>query len=288
MTRKPQVKRELRSAREIAKMRAAGLVVWEAHQTAYQLIAPGVTTQQLNEVYRDTFVRYGAQPLFLHYGAIANQRPPFPAETCISINEELVHGIPGPRMLQQGDIVSLDTGCRLAGWCADAAVTHAIGEVAPIKRKLLEITNAVLDLAISLMSVKNLWSEIGREMENFVHDAGFSVIESMVGHGIGRNLHEAPQVPNYFSPELASHEDFDLRPGVVIAVEPMISVGTADLFEEADCWTLRTADRKPSAHFEHTIALTTEGPVRLTGPPDQSELPRLPPWLQDQSRWVRW
>lgn len=282
------IKRELRSPREIAKMRAAGLVVWEAHQAASRLIAPGVSTESLNQAFRATFQRHNAQPLFLNYGEIPNQRPPFPAETCISINEELVHGIPGPRRLQEGDIVSLDTGCRLAGWCADAAITHAVGEIDSVKRELLRITHGVLHLAIDLMHTRRMWSEIGREMESYVRDAGFSVIEDMVGHGIGRNLHERPQVPNFYSPELAAQEDFDLRPGVVIAVEPMISVGTSTLVEEPDRWTMRTADCKPSAHFEHTIAITKDGPALLTGPPDVSELAQIPEWLRNPAEWVSW
>jgi len=285
---KSPIRRELRSPREIAKMRAAGLVVWEAHQAAYRLLGSGVSTNQLNQVFKDTFLRHGAEPLFLNYGAIPNQRPPFPAETCISLNEELVHGIPGPRKLRVGDIVSLDTGCRLQGWCADAAVTHPVGEIDPVKTRLLQVTNDVLNLAIELMTSKTMWSEIGGEMESFVRQAGFSVVQTMVGHGIGRNLHEPPQVPNYFSPELAAHEDFDLRPGVVIAVEPMIGVGTGELTEASDRWTMSTADRMPSAHFEHTIAITKDGPVRLTGPPNEEELARMPAWLQDRNTWVHW
>lgn len=284
----PQVRRELRSAREIAKMRAAGLVVWEAHQIAYQLIRPGVTTAELNRAFRDTFVRHGAEPLFLNYGAIPSARPPFPAETCISINDELVHGIPGSRTLATGDIVSLDTGCRLAGWCADAAVTHAVGAIDSVKQRLLKVTNEVLNLAIELMKCKKMWSEIGKEMEAFVKQAGFFVVEEMVGHGIGKKLHEPPQVPNYFSAELAANEDFDIRPGVVLAIEPMVGVGTGKLIAESDLWTMRTADRSPSAHFEHTIAVTSEGPVRLTGPPNEHEMDELPERLKDKSKWVTW
>ncbi len=284
----PTVKRELRSPREIEKMRAAGLVVWEAHQAAYHIIRPGVSTAEINEVYKATFERYGATPLFLDYGEIPGRRPPFPAETCISINEELVHGIPGKRRLAEGDIVSLDTGCRLNGWCGDAAVTLPIGKIDSTKQHLLAITNQVLDRVLDWIQVKTLWSDVAREMEMFVRDAGLTVIEDMVGHGIGKNLHEPPQVPNYYSEEIASEEDFDLRPGVVLAIEPMISVGTAKLVEAKDGWTLSTGDRKPSAHFEHTIAITKEGPKRLTGPPEESERSRLPDWLQDESKWLRW
>jgi methionyl aminopeptidase len=268
-------------------MRAAGLIVWQAHQAAARLLRPGVSTREINQAYRETFEQYDAQPLFLGYGA-RGEIPPFPAETCISVNEEVVHGIPGSRQLQDGDIVSLDTGCRLEGWCGDAAVTHAIGEISEESKRLLEITNGVLNLAIELMSRETLWSEVSKKMESYVVDAGFFVVEEMVGHGIGRELHESPQVPNYYN-ELAMREgDFDLKPGVVIAVEPMVNVGTKELETLDDGWTVVTGNRKNSAHFEHTIAITKNGPVRLTGPPNDEELKQMPEWLQDQSQWVTW
>jgi methionyl aminopeptidase len=282
------IKRELRSPREIRKMRVAGLIVWQAHQAAARLLKPGVTTEEINQAYRETFQAYAAEPLFLSYGGIPGRRPPFPAETCISINEEVVHGIPGPRKIKDGDIVSLDTGCRVKGWCGDAAVTHAIGNISSTAKRLLRNTNDVLNLAIDLMSQKTMWSEICRKMETFVHDAGFFVVEEMVGHGIGKDLHEPPQVPNYLSDSWKSTGDFDLRPGVVLAVEPMVNAGTKDLEELSDGWTVVTKDRQPSAHFEHTIAITNEGPVRLTGPPNTEELQSMPDWLQDKSKWVTW
>lgn len=264
-------------------MRTAGLVVWQAHQAAARILKPGVTTTEINLVYRDTFAQYDAHPLFLGYGT-----PPFPAETCISINEEVVHGIPGSRTLKDGDIVSLDTGCRIAGWCGDAAVTHAIGEISNRSKQLLEVTNGVLNLAIQLMSEKSHWSEICKEMEAFVMDARFFVVEAMVGHGIGKDLHEPPQVPNHYDVELMKKEDFDLRPGVVIAVEPMVNVGTELLDTLDDQWTVVTQDRSNSAHFEHTIAITQDGPQRLTGPPSDEELRDMPEWLHDKSKWVVW
>ena len=282
------IKRELRSAREIKKMRAAGLIVWEAHQAAARLIRPGITTAELNQVYRDTFQRHLATPLFVNYGELPGKRPAFPAETCISINEEVVHGIPGPQQLQTGDIVSIDTGCRLSGWCGDAAVTHAVGEIDSTKQKLLKVTSGVLDLAIELMNRKAWWSEIAMEMEDYVMDYGLSVVDEMVGHGIGKLLHEPPQVPNYFCPEWKEKEDFDLRPGVVLAIEPMVCVGTPDLKELNDRWTMITKDRQPSAHFEHTVAMTKDGPLRLTGPPSNDELANMPDWLHDSNQWVLW
>ena len=265
-------------------MRAAGLVVWQAHQAAARILKPGVTTGELNLAYRETFERCGATPLFLDYGG----PPPFPAETCISINEEVVHGIPGSRMVQTGDLVSLDTGCRLNGWCGDAAVTHAVGPISVTHQKLLDVTLGTLNLAIELMASCTLWSQVAREMEALVRDSGFWVVEEMVGHGIGRDLHEPPQVPNYFSEALAGSDDFDLRTGVVLAIEPMVNAGTKKLVCLDDEWTLVTEDGKASAHFEHTIAITSDGPQKLTGPPATDELAELPQWLQDPDQWVIW
>ncbi len=282
-----EVKRVLRSPREIRKMRAAGLVVWQAHQAGAKLIEPGMTTAEIDQAYVDMFVHYDAEPLFLGYGG-APDRPPFPAVTCMSVNEEVVHGIPNQRKLKEGDILSVDTGCRISNWCGDAAVTHAVGKVSSQCQKLLTVTQATLDLAIDLMASKSRWSEISKEMEQYVHGHGFSVVEDMVGHGIGQNLHEPPQVPNYYSKEWADKEDFDLRPGVVLAIEPMINAGVNDLIELDDGWTTISADKKPSAHFEHTVAMTKDGPVRLTGPPNDEELQALPEWLHDKSQWLKW
>ncbi len=281
------IQRELRSPREIRRMRAAGLIVWQAHQSAARLLRPGITTAEINQAYRETFVEYGAEPLFLGYGARLGV-PAFPAETCISVNEQVVHGIPGPRVLKEGDIVSLDTGCRLSGWCGDAAVTHAIGNISEESTRLLEVTDGVLNLAIDLMSQKKRWSQICKLMEEYVVEAGFFVVKEMVGHGIGKELHEAPQVPNYYNEAMLASEDFELRPGVVIAVEPMVSIGTERLETLDDNWTVVTENRKNSAHFEHTIAITQEGPIRLTGPPSDEELAQMPEWLHDRTQWVIW
>ena len=282
-TMNSKIKRELRSAREIKKMRAAGLIVWEAHQAAARMIQAGVTTRQINQVYIDTFARHQAQPLFLNYGT-----PPFPAETCISVNEEVVHGIPGDRVLVDGDIVSVDTGCRINGWCGDAALTHAIGQIDKTSERLLKVTKDVLDLAIDLIDHETQWSGVCKQMEAFVHDAGFHVVEELTGHGIGKELHEAPSVPNYFCKDTMLTNDFDLRPGTVLAIEPMVNEGTKEVGMLDDEWTIVTVDDSNSAHFEHTVAITKEGPVRLTGPPNDEELAAIPEWLQDKSQWVLW
>ena len=253
----------LKSPREIAAMRRAGLVVWEAHQIAAKMVRPGVTTAEIDAAVEAFFEKRGAVPLFKGVPG----KVPFPAVTCISVNEAVVHGIPGPRALREGDIVSIDTGVRLDGWCADAAITHPVGEISPEARKLLEVTSGTLELAIREMGRCQLWSEVARQMETYVRDAGFSVVECFVGHGIGREMHEDPQVPNCVTGQWQRSGDFRLEPGLVIAVEPMVNIGTKKVKGLSDHWTQVTQDGKLSAHFEHTIAITESGPVPLTGPP---------------------
>ena len=277
--------RVLLSSREIGLMRQAGLVVWEAHQAASRLLEPGISTAELDAAIEGVFRRHEALPLFLGYPG----KTPFPAVSCISVNEQVVHGIPGPRILEDGDIVSIDTGCKINGWCGDAALTHAVGEIGDQARRLLRATCDVLNLAIEQMAVCRMWSEVARQMQARVEDAGFSVVTSMVGHAIGQEMHLPPQVPNYFDPAWAEEEDFGLRPGVVLAVEPMVNAGSGDLKHLPDHWTTVSADGSLSAHFEHTIAITRDGCRRLTGPPsNEQEREGLPDWLQDESSWTIW
>ncbi|HEX3999916.1 MAG TPA: type I methionyl aminopeptidase [Pirellulales bacterium] len=261
----------LRSHRELLQMRRAGLVVWEALQLAGEAVRPGATTAAIDEVVDRFFESRQATPLFKGVPG----RVPFPASTCISVNEEVVHGIPGRRALKEGDVVSVDTGCRLNGWCGDSAITFPVGRVTADVQKLLDITSGVLNLAIELMASKTRWSEVAREMASYVRDNGFSVVENFVGHGIGQKMHEEPQVPNFVSPQLRRNNDFRLESGLVIAVEPMVNMGTKKTKEMPDHWTQSTADGKPSAHFEHTIAITADGPWVLTGPPTAEELQEL-------------
>ena len=254
----------LRSPREIDLLRKAGFVVWEAHQLAASMIRPGVTTAEIDAAVEDFFRERNVEPLFKGVPGPV----PFPAVTCMSVNEEVVHGIPNNRKLKEGDILSIDTGCRLNGWCGDAAVTHPVGQVAPEVLKLLEVTRGVLDLAIEQMGRCSLWSEVASKMEQYVKKHGFSVVERFVGHGIGREMHEEPQVPNYSSRQFRLNGDFELVPGLVIAVEPMVNMGSKHIRVKADHWTQATVDGKPSAHFEHTIAIRESGPYVLTGGPE--------------------
>lgn len=251
----------LRSAREIARLRRAGQVVRRAHEAIAPLVRPGVTTASLDAVAERIFSEQGAEPLFKGVPG----KVPFPATCCISVNEQVVHGIPGRRVLCEGDIVSIDTGCRLDGWCADAAVTHGVGTISPQAQLLLDVTSGALALAIRLLGEKERWSEIAARLQAHIQGAGFSIIREFVGHGIGRELHEPPQVPNFvFEP--AKGLDFRLEPGLVLAIEPMVAAGQRHIRLLADHWTQATADGGLSAHFEHTVALTAEGVEVLTGP----------------------
>lgn len=257
----------LRSAREIAAMRRAGLVVWGAHQLARSLVRPGITTGEIDRGVEKLFLERGAVPLFKGVPG----KVPFPACCCMSVNDEVVHGIPGSRVLVAGDIVSIDTGCSVDGWCGDSAVTYAVGPVDPEVQRLLDCTSGVLALAIQLMAVRNRWSDVAAEMAKYVRDYGFSVVENFVGHGIGRKMHEDPQVPNFCTPAFRRNHDFDLEPGLVIAVEPMVNMGSKKVRVLPDHWTQSTIDGRPSAHFEHTVAITENGPVVLTAAPAAGE-----------------
>lgn len=248
-------------------MRRAGLVVWGAHQRAASLVRPGITTGEIDAAVESFFLEHDAIPLFKGVPG----KVPFPATCCISVNDEVVHGIPGSRVLVDGDVVSIDTGCSVGGWCGDAAVTHPVGAVAPRVQVLLECTSGVLALAIQLMASRTRWSDVASEMARFVRDHGFSVVENFVGHGIGRSMHEDPQVPNFCTPAFRRNHDFEIEPGLVIAVEPMVNMGSKKVRVLADHWTQATVDGQPSAHFEHTVAVTDSGPVVLTAPPAAGE-----------------
>ncbi|WP_126626457.1 type I methionyl aminopeptidase [Dictyobacter alpinus] len=260
-------RQNLKSEAEIACMRQAGLLTWQAHQLAAAMLHPGVTTAEVNAAMESFMLEHGAEPLFKGVPS-STGNVPFPAAACISVNEELVHGIPGPRRLQEGDIVSIDTGVRYQGWCGDAAVTHAIGKIEDPTRRLLEVTEGTLRLAIELIPQCQWWSEVARELEAYVKRAGFAVVEGLVGHSIGREMWESPQVPNYFTLQYQALGDFVLQPGVVIAVEPMVTMTSKRVQTLGDHWTIVAQDGKPAAHFEHTLAITNSGVQILTAGPD--------------------
>jgi methionyl aminopeptidase len=256
---------KLKSPREIALMRVAGQVVVKALAEVRRLAVPGATTADFNEAVAAIFREHDATPLFKNYPNPTKGKPPFPAVICASINEQVVHGIPNRRPLREGDIVSIDTGCRVNGWCGDAALTLPIGNIRPEHKRLLDVTSETLDLAIRAMSRCRYWSEVAGLMERFVKSQGMFVVEKFVGHGIGQDMHEEPQVPNFVSKALRKN-DIRLEPGLVLAIEPMVALGTKDVRTLDDFWTVETKDRGWSAHFEHTVAMTPEGPRILTLP----------------------
>jgi methionyl aminopeptidase len=254
---------KLKSPREIGLMRDAGRVVAKALDQVRRMGVPGATTADMDHAVAEIFREHDATPLFLGYPSSVKGKPPFPAVICASINEQVVHGIPNRRLLRDGDIVSIDTGCRVNGWCGDAAVTLAIGAVRPEVQKLLDVTSETLNLAIRAMGRCQTWLEVASLMERYVKSQGMYVVEKFVGHGIGQTMHEEPQVPNFVSKSLRKF-DIKLEPGVVLAIEPMVSLGTKEVRTLDDGWTVETKDRRFSAHFEHTVAMTPEGPRVLT------------------------
>jgi len=253
----------LRSRREIELMRRAGAVVADVLSKLQEIAEPGVTTGRLNSVALQITADAGAEALFKGVHSPLS-RIPFPACVCTSVNEQVVHGIPSETVvLKDGDILSIDFGARLDGYCADAAVTVAIGKVSENKRKLIDVTKHVLDMAIEKSALAVKWSRIAAEMQNYVESAGFSIVKDFVGHGIGKKMHEEPRVPNFVSDELLTC-DIILTEGMVLAVEPMVNAGTGNVRTRKDGWTVVTRDGKCSAHFEHTIAIVKNGCEVLT------------------------
>jgi len=261
-------KPELKSTREIGLMREAGKLVAEALRMCRTMATPGTKTVDIDQAVEALYTKHGAQSLFKGYPG----RVPFPAVTCISVNEEVVHGIPGQRQIREGDLLKVDTACKLNGWCADAAVTLPVGEVSSEKRRLLEVGEGVLQLAMVEMGKRRWWSEVALAMQRYVEGAGFSVVTQYVGHGIGRIMHENPQVPNFYSKDLRKH-DFKLEDGLVLAVEPMVNMGKADTDVKRDHWTVITRDHLPSVHVEHTLAITRDGVYVVTAD-EETLIPR--------------
>lgn len=249
----------LKTAAEIAIMRAAGRIVFEALQAMREAIIPGKsTTSDLERAATDVLSKYNADPAFLGYAP--HDHPPFPAWTCISVNEQVVHGVPSRRILQEGDIVSCDVGARLNGYYADSAWTFPVGRLTPSADRLLKVTEEALYKGLAQAKPGNRVGDIANAVERHARKYGFSVVKEMVGHGVGKSLHEDPQVPNFGRPGTGAF----LKEGMTIAVEPMINEGKKDIVALDDLWTVVTSDRKLSAHFEHTVAITKHGPLILT------------------------
>ena len=251
---------KLKSPREIELMRQAGIVVRKVLDRLGEMVAPGVTTGALDAEAERLTGELGAEALFK---GVPGRGGPFPGTICASINEEVVHGIPSDRAVRAGDIVSVDYGCRLDGYCADAAATFLVGEPPARTQALVRATRRVLELAIETARAGMLWSQVARVMQEYAESRGFAVVREFVGHGIGKEMHEDPKVPNFVSRELLAR-DILLEEGLLLAVEPMITQGSPEVVMEPDGWTVVTKDGKPSAHFEHTLAMTANGVRVLT------------------------
>lgn len=243
----------VKSLQEIELMRQAGRIVAGTLQELAGAVRPGITTIKLDALARQYIQKSGARPAFLGYHG-------FPATICTSLNEEVVHGIPGLRRLKAGDIISIDVGVFYKGYYGDAAATFPVGEVSPLAKRLLEVTRESLYKGIEKAYPGNRLYDISAAIQTYVESRGFSVVRSYVGHGIGSEMHEEPQVPNYGLPGKGPL----LEAGMVLAIEPMVNAGTWEVETLSDDWTVVTKDRNLSAHFEHTVAIMQDGPEILT------------------------
>lgn len=243
----------IKSAKEIEKMKKAGKITAGALKIAGESIRAGMTTKELDKIINKFITSHGAVPSFLGYGG-------FPASACISVNDEVIHGIPDGRKLENGDIVSVDVGAYIDGFHGDSAKTFAVGEISDEAKALMKSTEESLYLAIDMAKPGVRLGDIGHAIQKHNEDNGYSIVKQFVGHGVGKNLHEDPEVPNF------GREGHGLRlvPGMVIAIEPMINIGTENVKTMSNDWTVKTTDGSLSAHFEHTIAITDNGAVILT------------------------
>ena len=242
-----------RNAQELDKMRRAGRVVAEMHEVTRAALKPGVTTRELNQLAADVIERRGARSNFLNYHG-------FPAVICTSPNNMIVHGIPGDYVLQEGDIISVDCGAIVEGYHGDAAYTAGVGQISELAQRLIDVTERSMWAGIDQLTVGNRLYEVGRAVQQVAEAAGFSVVREYVGHAIGTAMHEEPQVPNYWPGKPGPA----LKEGMVFAVEPMVNVGSFETYVLDDGWSVMTADGSLSAHFEHTIAVTDNGPEVFT------------------------
>jgi len=259
----------LKTPAEIAKMREAGRIVAQVLAQIETMVAPGITTKELDTATEELIIKAGGIPLFKNYPSHNPRFPAFPASICASVNEQVVHGIPSERELWDGDIISIDVGVQLDGWCGDAARTYPVGQVGRKVKRLLEVTESSLMRGIENAKVGKKLRDVSAAVQKEVEKNGMSVVKQFVGHGIGRDMHEAPQIPNYVcgpNERLDGYfPDCDLRAGMVLAIEPMVNLGGSEvLVDRKDGWTVYTKDRTWSAHFEHSVALTDNGPLILT------------------------
>jgi methionyl aminopeptidase len=243
----------LKTAPDLEVMRRAGGIAAAALQAVVDAVRPGITTRELDRIAEDQIRRRGAEPSFLGYRG-------FPASICTSVDDEVVHGIPGRRRLQAGQIISLDVGAVVDGFHGDLAATVPVGKVSEDVARLLRVTAEALEVGIRAARPGAHLGDVGAAIQRFVEEHGFSVVREFAGHGIGRHLHEEPQIPNFGR----AGNGVILRPGMTLAIEPMVNMGGSEVTMDPDGWTVRTRDHKPSAHFEHTVAVGEDGPIVLT------------------------
>jgi methionyl aminopeptidase len=251
----------LKTPSELAVMRRASQTAATALQAVVQAVRPGVTTRELDKIAEDRIRAEGGVPSFLGYRG-------YPASLCVSVNDEVVHGIPGRRRLKEGEIVSLDLGAIVEGFHGDLAVTVAVGRIAEGLKRLLKVTEDALEEGIRAVHPGGHLGDVSAAIQKYAERQGFSVVRDFAGHGVGRRLHEDPQVPNFGRPG----NGILLRPGMTLAIEPMVNAGASDVTVDPDGWTVRTRDHKPSAHFEHTVAVTETGADVLTRLPEDASV----------------
>jgi len=254
----------IKTPEELITMREAGRIVARAHQAMKEAVRPGITTGELNKIAEDLIRRHNAIPTFLGYPP--GSKHPYPATINASVNNELVHGIPGSRVLEEGDIVSLDVGATYKGFVGDSAYTHRVGKVSEEADRLIKVTEESLRIGIATSRVGNETKDVSIAIQQYVESQGYSVVREYTGHGVGRNMHEDPQVPNWWPHRQKNRmwRSFPLRPGMTYALEPMVIVGQPETRVLADHWTVVTADGSLCAHTEHTIAITDGEPLILT------------------------
>ena len=250
----------LKTPEEIKQMRAAGLAVAEILKVLEDAVKPGISTGELNVLAEAQAEARGGIALFKNYPNAKRGGKPFPGAICASINEEVVHGIPGDRRLKEGEIISIDFGLLVDGFCGDAAITIPVGKVSPEAMRLIKTTEQALMKGIAQVRTGQRLGAVGHAVQSYAEKNGYSVVRDFVGHGIGRDMHEAPPVPNYGRPDRGPV----LKPGMTIAIEPMVNMGDYAVYTKPDTWTVVTRDGSLSAHFEHTVAITERGPVILT------------------------
>ncbi len=251
---------QLKTRTEIEYIRKSNRIIAEIHEKLLSIIKPGVTTRQIDSFAEEYILSKGARPAFKGYTP-GRPYPPFPSATCTSVNEEVIHGIPGDRALAEGDIISVDIGTELSGYYGDASYTYLVGKVSPQAARLSEDTRTALDKAIEICRSGTYLNEIGRVISFYLQPRGYGIVRDYCGHGVGKAIHEEPPVVNYYDPRRKGPR---LKPGMVLAIEPMITLGTHEVDLKEDHWTVVTRDGSLAVHWEHSIAITDGEPIVLS------------------------